>query len=69
MSNFNIAKMKGVIPAMISAFDEKENIDEKGMRECVQHLISKKVNGLYITGSTGESLLMTTEERKELLKL
>ena len=69
MSNLNIAEMKGVIPAMITAFDEKENIDEKGMRECVRHLISKKVNGLYITGSTGESLLMTAEERKRVVEI
>ena len=42
MSNLNIGEMKGVIPAMITAFDEKGNIDEKGMRECVQHLMRKK---------------------------
>jgi N-acetylneuraminate lyase len=69
MSSFTITDMKGVIPAMITAFDKNENIDEVGMRECIQHLIKKNVNGLYITGSTGESFLMSTEERKRVVEI
>ena len=69
MSNFSITDMKGVIPAMITPFDKNENIDEAGMRECIQHLIKKNVNGLYITGSTGEAFLMSTEERKRVVEI
>lgn len=69
MTSFDIKDMKGVIPAMITAFDKNEEINELGMRNCIQHLIKKNVNGLYITGSTGESFLMTTEERKRIVEI
>ena len=69
MTSFDIKNMKGVIPAMITAFDKNEEINELGMRNCIQHLNKKNVNGLYITGSTGESFLMTTDERKRIVEI
>ena len=69
MGKFNISNIKGVIPAMITPFDKNEDIDEIGMRECIQYLIKKNVNGLYITGSTSESFLMSTEERKRIVEI
>ena len=64
MSRFDITTIKGVIPAMLSTFDEHEDVDLKRARALVNYLIKAGVNGLYITGSTGEGFLMTGEERK-----
>ena len=33
MVNFNIAEMKGVIPAMITSFHNNEELNEQGLRE------------------------------------
>jgi len=64
MSRFDITAIKGVIPAMVTTFDENEEVDLKRARALVNYLIKAGVNGLYITGSTGEGFLMTSEERK-----
>ena len=66
MSRFDITEIRGVIPAMVTPFDEYEEVDLKRARALANHLIEVGVGGLYITGSTGEGFLMTTEERKAL---
>lgn len=69
MSKFDINEFKGVIPAVLTVFDKDENIDEAGMRQLVSHLIDKGVNGLYLTGSTGEGFTMSNEERKRVVEI
>lgn len=69
MDNFSIQNLKGVIPAMLTVFDKNEDIDEKGTRELVNHLINKGVNGLYLTGSTGEGFTMTSQERMKFIEI
>lgn len=64
MSNFKISEIKGVIAAMITLFDENENVDVKRTEALVDFLIDKGIDGFYLTGSTGEGFLMTNEERK-----
>lgn len=59
----DIRDFKGVIPAVLSVFDEKENFDEQGTRELIRYLLSFEIGGLYLTGSTGEAFLMNSEER------
>ena len=60
----DITHIRGVIPAMFSTFDESEHLDLDRAKILVDHLIGSGVDGLYITGSTGEGFLMTDEERK-----
>lgn len=69
MSKFKHYEIKGVIPALVTPFDENENFDEKRMRNLVNFLIEQKVNGFYLTGSTGEGFLMTPEERKKVVEV
>lgn len=69
MSKFDIKDFKGVVPAVLTAFDKNEEIDEVGMRQLVSYLIAKGVNGLYLTGSTGEGFTMSNEERKRVVEI
>ncbi len=69
MSKFNIEEFKGVIPAVLTVFDQDENIDEIGMRQLISHLIHKGVHGLYLTGSTGEGFTMSAEERMRVVEI
>lgn len=64
-----LLKMTGVIPALVTAFDQNEEFDEVRMRACIRFLIDRKVDGLYITGSTGETFLMSQAERKHVLEV
>lgn len=54
----------GVIPAMMTCFDENGKFSPQKQRNLTQFLLKKNVDGLYLTGSTGEAFLMTLEERK-----
>ncbi len=69
MSKYSLNEIGGVIPALMTTFDEHEEFDEKRMRALVDFLIKKGVNGLYLTGSTGEGFLMTPEERKRVVEV
>jgi N-acetylneuraminate lyase len=69
MPAFGIKSITGVIPAMVTPFDENEALDEKRLRALIGFLIDRKVEGLYITGSTGESFLMSPDERKRVVEV
>lgn len=69
MSNFKHNEIKGVIPALITPFDESENFDEGRTRKLVGFLLEQGVNGLYLTGSTGEGFLMSLDERKKCVEV
>ena len=69
MTNYTAEKMNGVIPALITSFNKDESINKEGMRKTVNYLISKNVHGLYITGSTGETFLMSPDEKKKVIEI
>lgn len=63
MSHFDITQIKGVIPAMLTFFDEQEGVDTACTRNMVEFMIEKGADGFYLTGSTGACFTMTAEER------
>ena len=65
----DIKDFKGVIPAVLSVFDKDENLDEQGTREFIRYLMSMDIGGLYVTGSTGETFLMSSEERMRQVEI
>ena len=69
MTHFDPNNINGVIPAMITSFNKDESINKEGIRKTINYLISEKVNGLYITGSTGETFLMSQEEKKQAIEI
>lgn len=69
MANFQINEIKGVIPAILSIFNKEEEIDEKMTRSFIDFLLGQGVNGLYLTGTTGEDFLMNLEERKKYVEI
>ena len=61
-------KMNGVVPPMITPFDEHGGLDEKNLVKLVEYL-SPKVDGLFICGSYGGGPLMSVEERKRVAEI
>ena len=59
----NNENLHGVIVPMTTPFGEDGNIDASALEKQAEFLIEKGVNGLYPCGTTGEMLLMDTEER------
>ncbi len=62
--------MKGIFSALLVSFDKDGNVNEKGLREIVNHNIDVcKIDGLYVGGSTGENFMLSTEEKKRIFKV
>ncbi|MCB8945181.1 MAG: dihydrodipicolinate synthase family protein [Ardenticatenaceae bacterium] len=56
-------KILGIVPPMVTPFDEYEALDEAALRADVEYLISEaKVHGLAVGGSTGEGHTLSTDE-------
>jgi 4-hydroxy-tetrahydrodipicolinate synthase len=45
---------RGVIPPLITPIDEREKLDEPGLRRLIEHVIAGGVHGVFVLGSTGE---------------
>ncbi len=69
MSARKLSEITGVLPALVTPFDENEVFDEGRMRAIVDFLVNRGVDGLYVTGSTGEAFMMSPEERKRVLEV
>jgi len=69
MKKFDPNNINGVMPAMITSFNKDESINKEGIRKTINYLISQRVDGLYITGSTGETFLMSQEEKKQAIEI
>ena len=63
----DVKNLYGIMPALMTAFDG-DKIDNARIGELVRKLGNDGVHGLYVGGSSGEMVLCSTEERKELLE-
>ena len=61
-------KIRGIVPALMTAFDENNKIDEQMGRKLVRFMLDKGCAGFFVCGSTGEGFLMSLEERKKYLE-
>jgi len=61
--------IEGIITAVVTPFDEKENVDEQGFRKIINYLIDSGVNGLFPVGSQGEFFALTNEEKRRLIDI
>ncbi|SDL21548.1 dihydrodipicolinate synthase family protein [Kriegella aquimaris] len=60
-------ELKGIIPPMITPLTENGELDDKGLRRLIEHLISGGVHGIFLLGTNGEAPSLTYELRKELI--
>jgi len=57
------ADMAGVYTALFTPFKKDLSLNEEMVEKLVEYGIAKGVRGFYLTGGTGEGLLMSVEER------
>lgn len=61
--------LKGIIPAFMTGFtDDTSALSEVRIRQHARNLTDAGVQGLYVGGSSGEMLLCSVRERKQLLE-
>jgi 4-hydroxy-tetrahydrodipicolinate synthase len=56
---------EGVLPALITPFNEDESIDFKSLSGLIEFLLEAGIHGIVTCGTTGESACLTREERIE----
>ena len=56
-------KLKGLIPAVFTPMKENGSLNLDKVDAVVEHLLSDKVSGIYVCGSTGEGSSLSVEER------
>ena len=61
--------MNGIFTALLTPFKDDYSINEASLKKLVEFNLEKGINGFYVGGSTGEGLIMTTEERKEVFRI
>lgn len=59
-------EIKGIIPAMVTPFDQEEALNEEALRQLVNYLIEGGVHGLFPIGSQGEFYALTVEEKQRV---
>lgn len=60
--------LKGVIPAIVTPFNEDDELDHKGLEDLVVFLIDSGIHAIMTTGGTGEFPHLLREERKEVTR-
>jgi len=62
------AGMGGAFSAMVTPFTADNRIDEGMIERIVEFGIANGLKGFYLTGSTGEGMLMSPEERARVIR-
>jgi len=68
MTAFKISEIDGVIAAQVTPFDEDGKVDLGRTRTITRFLMERGLQGLYLTGSTGEGFMMSPDERKAVVE-
>ena len=69
MKNYRqTAVMAGAWAAMITPFTKANKVNEEAIGQLVEYGLAGGLAGFYLTGSTGEGLLMSVKERKQVYR-
>lgn len=60
---------KGIIAAIATPFDDKDQVSETVLRELINYLIDGGVHGLFAIGSQGEFYALTREEKRRITEI
>lgn len=61
--------MNGIFTALLTPFNDDYTINEASLKKLVEFNLEKGINGFYVGGSTGEGMVMSPEERKEVFRI
>ena len=62
-------KLKGTFVVMVTPFTDKEDLDEKGLRQNIGWYLKEGIHGVICNGSTSEFANLAKEERKAVIDI
>lgn len=63
------ARLSGIIPPLVTPFDEKGEVDYDLFRQEVKRILETGVSGISVGGSTGEGETLSEEELRQLSEI
>jgi dihydrodipicolinate synthase/N-acetylneuraminate lyase len=60
--------LKGIVCANITPFDKNGNVDYESLKRLTVYLAESGINAAYPSGTNGEGLALTIEERKKIAR-
>ncbi|MBK8021033.1 MAG: dihydrodipicolinate synthase family protein [Chloroflexi bacterium] len=60
---------KGIYPALVTPSDANGGVGVPALEALVDYLMAKKIDGLYIGGTTGEGIYMSVPERQQMAEI
>jgi dihydrodipicolinate synthase/N-acetylneuraminate lyase len=60
---------KGVVPPLVTLLTPDEQIDQRGTRKLIDHVISGGVHGIFLLGTTGEGMRITDKESQKAIEI
>lgn len=61
-------RFDGIFTALLTPFDKNDNINVDSLKKLVRFNLDMGARGFYVTGSTGEAFLLSTDERKLVME-
>lgn len=63
-------QLKGLYAALLVPFDENGQVKEEGLKQIAKNAIEvEQLDGLYVSGSSGENFLISKEQKKQIFKV
>ncbi len=63
-----IARMKGPCSALFTPFDSRGEVSDSMLAEIIEFQLANGIEGFFVTGSTGEGLLLSYRERLQVIR-
>lgn len=63
-NDMNTRRLDGLVAATYTPLDDDGTVDSMIVGPMVEHLLGSGIRGLYVCGSTGEGMSLTSSERK-----
>ena len=63
-----VKALSGIIPPMLTPLQADYKLDSKGLPKLLDHLIDGGVHGIFILGTTGESISLSYQSRRKLIE-
>lgn len=60
--------VRGIVPAMFTTWDSSDEYDQSRSEKYVDWLLESGVDGIAVTGSTGEMTAMSLEDQKKVIQ-
>ena len=64
-----VLRFEGILPPIVTPLDENEQVDELGFVAQLNRLIDNGVHGIYLLGTSGEFVSLTSEERARAMEI